>query len=129
MYKLLSGYSRNTKKSLLVAIDFIVLPIALWAGYALRLGEWWPEIITNEWLFIATPLVAIPIFIRMGLYRAVLRYVGSKALLTIVKAITMTTAILLALVVMTQAQNVPRSVFVIFWLLSVLFIAGSRLVY
>ncbi|MDH5424069.1 MAG: polysaccharide biosynthesis protein [Gammaproteobacteria bacterium] len=129
MYKLLSGYSRNTKRLLLVAIDFIALPIALWAGFALRLGEWWPQIITNEWLFVVTPFIAVPIFVRMGLYRAVLRYVGSKALLTIVKAMTITTLILLALVVMTQAQTVPRSVFIIFWLLSVLFIAGSRLFY
>ena len=42
MYKKLSEFSRNTKRALLVAIDFIALPVALWAGYALRLGEWWP---------------------------------------------------------------------------------------
>jgi len=104
------------------------LPVALWAGYALRLGELWPQSIEKVWwLFIAAPLVAVPIFIRMGLYRAVLRYVGSKALITIVKAVTITTLILLALVVMSQVHGVPRSVFFSFWLISLLFIAGSRL--
>jgi len=128
MYKKLSESSRNTKRVLLVAIDIIALPVALWAGYALRLGEWWPQIIEHSWwLFVAAPLVAVPIFIRMGLYRAVLRYVGSKALITIVKAVTITTLILLALVVMSQTHGVPRSVFFSFWLISLLFIAGSRL--
>lgn len=129
MYNRLSEFSRNTKRTLLVAIDFIALPVALWAGYALRLGEWWPRNIENAWwLFIAAPLVAVPIFIRMGLYRAVLRYVGSKAVITIVKAVTITTLTLLALVVMSQIHGVPRSVFVSFWLISLLFIVGSRLI-
>jgi len=129
MYEKLSESSRNTKRALLVAIDFIALPVALWAGYALRLGEWWPAGYIDKawWLFIAAPLVALPIFIRMGLYRAVLRYVGGTALVTIVKAVSMTTLILLALMVMSQTQGVPRSVFVSFWLISMLFIGGSRL--
>jgi len=129
MYKKLTELSRNVKMSLLVAIDIIALPAALWVGYFLRLGEAWPHYVAGEWwLFVSAPLVAVPIFIRMGLYRAVLRYVGSKALLTIVKAITITTLILLALVVMSETRGVPRSVFFSFWLISLLFIAGSRLV-
>ena len=129
MYKHLSEFSRNTRRALLVAIDFIALPVALWAGYALRLGEWWPAGYIDKawWLFIAAPLVAVPIFIRMGLYRAVLRYVGGRALITIAKAVSITTLILLALLVMAQTQGVPRSVFISFWLISMLFIGGSRL--
>lgn len=128
MFIRLSEFSRNTKKAILVVLDLITLPIALWAGYALRLGEIWPQNISDAWwLFIAAPLVAVPIFIRMGLYRAVLRYVGSKALITIIKAITISTLILLALVLMSETHGVPRSVFFIFWLISLMFIAGSRL--
>ncbi len=128
MYEQLSEFSRNTQRLLLVAIDFIALPVALWVGYALRLGEWWPQDMGSAWwLFIAAPVVAVPIFVRMGLYRAVLRYVGSKALITIVKAVTITTLVLLALLVMSQTHGIPRSVFFSFWLVSLLFIAGSRL--
>lgn len=129
MYKKLTESSRNTKRALLVAIDFVALPVALWAGYALRLGEWWPAGYIDKawWLFIAAPVIAVPIFIRMGLYRAVLRYVGGTALMTIVKAVSIITLILLALMVMSQTQGVPRSVFVSFWLISMLFIGGSRL--
>ena len=128
MYRRLSKFSRETRQAILVALDVIALPVAMWAGYALRLGEIWPEDMGDEWwLFIAAPLVGIPIFIRMGLYRAILRYAGSQVLIVIFKAVTITTLILLGLVVMLQAQGVPRSMFFSFWLLSMLFIGGSRL--
>ncbi|HED33230.1 MAG TPA: polysaccharide biosynthesis protein [Gammaproteobacteria bacterium] len=121
-------FSRNIKRALLVAIDFIALPIALFGGFVLRVGSQWPQYASEAWwLFVAAPVVAVPVFIRFGLYRAVLRYVGSKALLAIAKALTIVTLTLLAFVVMLQAQGVPRSVFFSFWLISILFIAGSRL--
>jgi len=128
MYKKVNKLSRNTKKTLLVAVDIVALPVALWFGYALRLGEWWPQMMSSGWwLFIAAPIVAVPIFVRMGLYRAVLRYVGSKAMFTIAKAVSIVTLILLALVVMSQTQGVPRSVFFSFWLISLLMIGGGRI--
>ncbi len=128
MYKKIVNCSRNTRRILFILIDFIALPLALWAGYALRLGTWWPVGYVDKawWLFIAAPVVAVPIFIRMGLYRAVLRYVGSTALITIAMAVSLTTLILLALMVMSQTQGVPRSVFISFWLFSMLFVGGSR---
>lgn len=128
MYKKLNEFSRKIKMTLLVLIDVIALPLALFVGYRLRMGEWLPPNINEEWwIFIAAPLVAIPIFFQMGLYRAVLRYVGAKALMTVAKAITITTLVMFGLVVMSGAQGIPRTVFLSFWLLSVLFIAGSRL--
>ena len=104
MFKKINKLSRNKRKALLVAFDCIALPLSVWAGFALRLGELWPEDIEHGWwLFVAAPVVAVPIFIQMGLYRAILQYVGSKALITIIKAITITTLILLAMVVMSDA--------------------------
>lgn len=76
----------------------------------------------------AAPVVAVPIFVRMGLYRAVLRYVGSQALITIAKAVSIVTLTLLALVVMSETRGVPRSVFFSFWLISLSVIGGGRIV-
>ena len=129
MYKKVSELSRNTKSMMLIVFDVVSLPVALWMGFALRLGEWWPQsVITSWWLFIAAPLIAVPIFIRMGMYRPVLRYVGSKALITIAKAISIVTLIMLALVAMLEVSGVPRSVFISFWLISLLAIGGGRIV-
>jgi FlaA1/EpsC-like NDP-sugar epimerase len=129
MRKKILGLPRDTKKILLVIADVIVLPVSLWLGFALRLGEWWPQSIANGWwLFFAAPAIAVPIFIRMGLYRAVLRYVGSRALFTIAKAVSILTLILLALVVMSETRGVPRSVFFSFWLISLSAIGGGRII-
>jgi len=124
----INNFSSHTKKSLLIVVDFIFLPIALWFAYSIRLGEFMPSSMFDVWwLFLAVPFIAVPVFIRMGLYRAVLRYVGAKALLTIAKAVTIVTLILLAMIVMLGQQGVPRSVFLNFWLISLMFIAGTRL--
>ncbi len=130
MYKNVSELSRNIKKLLLVVMDVVTLPAALWLGFALRLGEWWPQYYMSNawWLFIAAPCVAVPVFVRMGLYRAVLRYVGSQALITIAKAVSVVTLVLLALVVMSETRGLPRSVFFSFWLISLSVIGGGRIV-
>ena len=111
-------------------MDVIALPAALWLGFALRLNEWWPQyyMSTFWWMFVVAPVVAVPVFVRMGLYRAVLRYVGSRALFTIAMAVSVVTLILLALVVMSETRGVPRSVFFSFWLISLSVIGGGRII-
>jgi FlaA1/EpsC-like NDP-sugar epimerase len=81
------------------------------------------------WLFIAAPAAAIPLFVRFGLYRAVLRYFGSGALVTIFNAISLS-ALLLAVIIylMRPDELMPRSVIFIYWALSLLFVGGLRLV-
>ena len=121
-------WPRNLKKTLLVIFDTLALPFAFWLGFSLRMGEMWPaQLAHSRWLMLAAPLVAIPVFVRMGLYRAILRYVGAKALLTIAKAVSIATLLLVALVVATRTQDIPRTVFVIYWLVGLSLIAGSRL--
>ena len=52
----------------------------------------------HAWLFGIAPLIAIPFFIRFGMYRAVMRYFGNDALMAIAKAVTLS-ALLLSLAV------------------------------
>jgi len=48
-----------------------------------------PEGILVYWVVYGAPLVAIPIFVRFGLYRAVIRYIGFKELWAIVQAVSL----------------------------------------
>ena len=81
--------SRNKKRVLLVTADILLITLSLWLAFALRLGEWfWPN--QNQLLlFILAPILGLPIFIRLGLYRAIIRYIGYRAMLAIIQAITM----------------------------------------
>ncbi len=117
----------NYKKLILILGDVVLLSCSLWLAYAIRLGEWWPPVLEQALpLFVFIPLISIPIFLRMGLYRAVIRYIGQKAIIAIAKANTLLTFMFVVFVILFEIKGVPRSVFIIFWGISFLFIGGSR---
>ena len=61
-------------------LDSMVLIGTLLASFSLRLGVWyWPED-DLVWVMLGAPIIAIPIFVRFGLYRAIIRYIGFKSL-------------------------------------------------
>lgn len=86
----LLGLPRRYKRMLQVAADVSLVWLSLWLAFLVRLGT--EDMISpfggHAWLFIAAPLVAIPLFIRFGMYRAVMRYLGNDALIAIAKAVT-----------------------------------------
>ena len=79
------------------------------------------------WLFLAAPLTAIPFFIRFGLYRAIVRYMGAQAVFTIAKGVTYATGLLIVLTALSNTV-IPWPVFGIYWALAVVYIGGSRLI-
>jgi dTDP-4-amino-4,6-dideoxygalactose transaminase len=62
------------------------------------------------WIYAASPLIFLPVFVRFGLYRAIFRYTGLATMQTLLKAAAVYGAILLGLVLLTFPAGVPRSV-------------------
>lgn len=125
----LTSLPKHYKKLILILGDIVLLSCSLWLAYAIRLGDWWPVNLNQALpLFIFIPLASIPIFLRMGLYRAVIRYIGQKAIIAIAKANTLLTFMFVLFVIFADVKGVPRSVFIIFWGISFLLIGGSRFV-
>lgn len=124
-------WPRRYKRLLQVSVDVLICWLALWLAFWVRLGT--DRLVDpfdeHLWLFLAAPAIAIPVYIRSGMYRAVLRYLGNDALVSIFKAVTVS-ALLLALVVYwyrdVQAL-VPRSLVFNYWWLSLLMAGGVRL--
>ncbi|WP_296059188.1 nucleoside-diphosphate sugar epimerase/dehydratase [uncultured Amphritea sp.] len=128
MFKSILNTSRQSKKAIFVAFDLIALPICCWFSFALRYGDWTAHNFVHWPAYLLAPVIAIPIFIRLGLYRAVIRYIGYQAQWTVIKAVTL--ALLfwsLATYLLALELYTPRSVFFIFWLVSILVIGGSRM--
>lgn len=119
---------KSTLQRSLLCFDAMIIPLLLWAAFSIRLQTTY-QIPTNQLiLFIAAPLISIPVFIRLGLYRAVIRYLGHKALWTIVHAVTVTTMFWAVLAVFaTHYTGMPRSVLPLFWLFNIIAIGSSRL--
>ncbi len=123
---------RRYKRALQVVTDLILVWLALWLAFVVRIGfdEMNNPIKGHLWLFASAALVAIPIFIRFGMYRAVMRYFGNDALIMIFKAVSLS-ALILALVVYWYSNHttvVPRSIIFNYWWLSLVMIGGLRLV-
>ncbi|MEW5009349.1 MAG: nucleoside-diphosphate sugar epimerase/dehydratase [Cycloclasticus sp.] len=120
--------SRYVKRGMTLVFDFVVITLSLWLAFSLRLGEfYWPEgrVIS---LFVAAPFVAIPVFIKLGLYRAIIRYIGFHSLWVVVKAVSLYGLLLSAVVLLGSIEVVPRSVHIINWLIALLLVGGSRMV-
>lgn len=121
---------RFWKRVFMISLDVIALMFALWASYAIRLSLWTPAI-TSERLILAAfaPVVAIPVFIKLGLYRSVIRYLPEAAIWTIIKAMliaTMSWVIIIFLMEMAGQGIVPRSVPFLYFILGILLIGGMR---
>ncbi len=121
---------RRTKRGIQVVADLLLIWVALWAAFIVRLGfgAKIDPFGSHLWLFLAAPAISIPVFIRMGLYRAVMRYFGNDALMSIFKAVSLS-ALLLALMVYWYRPTVlvPRSLVFNYWWLSLFMIGGLRL--
>ncbi len=123
---------RRKKRVIQVATDVLLVWLALWLAFFVRLGEpgFVEPLAGHAWLFGIAPLIAIPFFVHFGLYRAVMRYFGNDALIAIVKAVTLS-ALLLSLAVYWRTdvpKLVPRSMVFNYWWLSLFLIGGLRLV-
>jgi len=79
------------------------------------------------WVVLGAPIIAIPIFVRFGLYSSVIRYIGFKALWAIVQAASLYALLWGVIGFMSGVDGIPRSVLLINWFLVILAIGGSRM--
>jgi FlaA1/EpsC-like NDP-sugar epimerase len=119
--------SRKTKQAIMLLADSVALVAILFLSFTIRLGYWYFPEDDLIWLFLAAPVLALPIFIRFGLYRAVIRYIGNDALWTIAQAVTLYALIWGLVSFMSFIGGIPRSVILINWMLTILVIGGSRI--
>jgi len=126
----LLGLNRSQKRGLQLAADVAIIWLALWLAFYLRLDNM--ALIQpfggHAWLFIMAPLVALPIFITKGFYRAVMRFVGYQASVAIFEGVTIAT-IMLGIVIYIGPNHppVPRGVIFIYWLLLLVMTGGLRM--
>ncbi len=107
------------KKLILIGIDIPLIALSYYAAFVLRFEL---EGALNYTRFIYTSLpiiivVTISVFIRMGMYKAVWRYASMDCFVTIIKAVTISIFISVVFIFFFQTYRVPRSIFIIYWLI------------
>ncbi len=119
---------RNIKQACLLSLDMVYVAAAMWSAVALRYGHFNFYLGPVEFACGAvTIFVSAVVFLRLGLYRAVIRFMGQQAIWAIIKAAGYSTLILGATVFLARAE-VPRSTPFIYWVLLLVGIGGTRLV-
>ncbi len=119
--------STHTKQFILVLADLFWLPLALWLAIVLRWGEQPYALDANATsVFVISTLCSILVFMRLGLYRAVIRFMGTQAIVAVLKGISISALILGTTVFLTRAEGIPRSIPFIYWGIALFFVGGSR---
>ncbi|UQV47061.1 polysaccharide biosynthesis protein [Janthinobacterium lividum] len=126
--KLIIDLSRFKKQLIAVTADLIFLPLTFCLAIILRYDVVNLNLFLSYfWIIVAAPIVAIPIFIKIGLYRAVIRFIDQKIVYVVVFGVTLSVAVLLALAgLLTHMAGVSRGVFGIYWVSALTYVVASR---
>ena len=118
--------SRPVKRSLALGADAFVCGITVWMAFNLRLESWTTWSPSHFTAFVGSVAFALPLFIVFGLYRAIFRYSGLPALMTVVKAVAIYAALYCFAFTLISVPGVPRSVGIIQPLLLLVGVLMSR---
>ena len=152
LLKKIVNLKRIQKQFILVFFDSVVVVSVLLISFSLSsLSQnyywYWPKEETF-WIIFGAPFIVIPIFVSFRLYRSVIRYIGTRTLWSIAQAVTLYAFVwgffsslsnhpyvmrVLGIdsnpFAMTGIyfEDISRSVIFINWMLTLIFIGGSRL--
>ncbi len=125
----LQSKSRAKKRLILVAFDALIIPIVLFLCFSLRFQEFYTPTENNGWLiFPLATLIALPIFLKLGLYRAVLQHFRSQSILTIIGATLLSTVVWVGIINLLHLAEIPASVALLYWLATSTLIIVTRLI-
>ena len=123
---------KYSKQLVVIAIDTMLITVSLVLSYALRfntldLGLHAPQIL------IALPVLLplrLGVFLSMGLYRGMWRFTGTRDLISLIKAVTISSGLVMAVLFLVfRLEDYPRSVFLIDWFVVLVLVGGSRFAY
>ena len=118
--------SRPTKRFLVVALDLLLSLVAVWVAFYLRIDQAGLPQMQQKYVYLLAPLLAFPLFVRFGLYRAIFRYTGMAALASTAKAVGIYGVLFFIVILLFKWDGVPRSVGLIQPILFLLLVSTSR---
>lgn len=119
---------RATKRAIMLSADAVAIPTALWAALALKFDRLDVSLDRTFAYFLVAVASALFFFSVLGLYRAVIRFMGPKAMVTVIAGVSLSVLVLAAFDRLVASHQVPLSAFVIYWALALPYVGGSRFV-
>lgn len=117
---------RPAKRIVALVADALLCLLAVWLAFGLRLDSW-RMLQGAEWIAVAASLaIAIPLFVVTGFYRAIFRYTGWAALMTVAKVMLAYGFLYAFLFTIVRVDGVPRTVGILQPLVLLMLVGGMR---
>jgi FlaA1/EpsC-like NDP-sugar epimerase len=118
---------RLQKQIIAATADLFFLPLTFILAIWLRYDDINSQLFHQYlWLIFAAPIISIPVFIRLGLYRAIVRFIDQKIVYVIVLGVTLSFVGIAAVAALTHTVTLSRGVFLIYWVSAILYVVASR---
>jgi len=109
----LLGLPRSFKRGLVMLCDILLCGFSIWLAFGLRLDQW-GNFQDKQWIaFVAAFGFSLPFFVVFGLYRAIFRYIGSAAFISLARAFFIYFILFFSVFTLFGVDGVPRSIGVI----------------
>jgi FlaA1/EpsC-like NDP-sugar epimerase len=124
--KLLLNLPRRVKRGLVIFVDLLICGLSVWLAFGLRLDQW-GHIGGQQWTVLFAAIgFSFPLFVTFGLYRAIFRYIGTAAFISITRVFVVYTVLFFGVFTLYGVDGVPRSIGVIQPMLLFIGIGASR---
>ncbi|TXC88851.1 polysaccharide biosynthesis protein [Paraburkholderia azotifigens] len=117
---------RPAKRAAVLAVDLVLSIFSVWSAFYLRIGQTGLPQYQQAYVYLLTPFLVFPIFVRLGLYRAIFRYTGMAALASTAKAVGIYAAVFFIALLIFKWNGVPGSIGLIQPMIFLLLVGASR---
>ncbi len=119
---------RPLKKSFVLSVDGILILLATWLAFSLRLDIWALPKDSQYPAYYLALIFSLPTFASFGLYKARFRYAGQYTLISVAKSSAVYGLILfVSLNLLFKPEEIPRSIGIIQPILASMLVGISRI--
>ena len=126
MAHVLTTIPRARKRLIMLGTDLVCIPAALWTAMFLKEGAVPSGSGASTWLYVVAIFASVPIFMRLGLYRAVIRFIGWRAVIAVFTGVTASVLILGLTNALLGRPGIPATAIAIYWSLALVYVGGTR---
>jgi FlaA1/EpsC-like NDP-sugar epimerase len=118
---------RVQKQIIAATADVLCLPVIFYISVLLRF-ESVSSALSLQYFVVAlgAGLVSVPVYVKLGLYRAVVRYIDQRIISTVVIGVTLSTVVLAAVGMLMPGTHLSAKTFIIYWIAAILYVLASR---
>ena len=121
------GMPRWAKQFIAMSVDIVCALLATWLAFSFRLDEWNRFIPEQKYAYLLAVALSIPIFIRFGVYKTVLRFTGAHSMALMGKAVAIYGVLYFMAIFIFASPYVYRSIGLVQPLILFLLMALARI--